>query len=283
MRKLILVEGLPGTGKTTMSRKIWEYMSVSRRTHLYQEGEGHPVDLAWCACIPMEQLDALMKKYPAYESQIERHMYIEDGYAIVPYTQFPIEDKEFFQLMESYEVYDNRVGFEIFSKLHTRKWKRFGEQAKKVDDMTVFECVFLQNHINELLLFHCMSEEQIEKYLLNLITTVNELDPILIYLNQPNVYETISKISDIRVNNEGEKVWMERVISYIQDSPFGIAHSLCGYEGMVSYFEYRKKVELNIIAKLPIETYIVENLNYDWTKTFNEIQEILDCKIEKRV
>jgi hypothetical protein len=202
-------------------------------------------------------------------------MYLEDGYAVVPYIKFPIEDKSFYQLMESYEVYDNRVGFDIFSNLHLRKWKRFGEQAQKIEELTVFECAFLQNHINELLLFHCMAEDEIEKYLLNLIATVKELEPILIYLNQPSVHETISRVSAVRVNEEGEKVWMERVIAYIENSPFGKAHSLSGFEGMVSYFEYRKKLELNIISKLPIETYILDNSNYDWTKTWEDIKEIL--------
>ena len=41
MRKLILVEGLPGTGKTTISRKISEYISTIGEAHLYQEGDGH--------------------------------------------------------------------------------------------------------------------------------------------------------------------------------------------------------------------------------------------------
>ncbi|WP_105615821.1 P-loop NTPase family protein [Vallitalea okinawensis] len=281
MRKLILVEGLPGSGKTTISKRIYEYTSTIRKTHLYQEGDGHPADLAWCACIPVEKLDCIMKEYPKYEMQIKRHMYIEDGYAVFPYTQFPIDDKSFFQLMESFEVYDNRVGFKTFSDLHIKKWKKFSQQTLEGEAMAVFECAFLQNHINELLLFHCMSEEHIKKYLLNLISTVNELNPILIYLRQPSVYETIRKVSDIRVNKEGKQVWMERVISYIQESPFGIAHSLSGFEGMVSYFEFRKEVELNIIKRLPIDSYIIDNPNYDWVNTWKEIKEILDLHVTK--
>jgi hypothetical protein len=275
VRKLILIEGIPGSGKSTLSRKIAEYMSAARKTHLYEEGEGHPADLAWCACIPVEQLDSIMKKYPDYESRMREYMYIEDGYAVVPYIQFPIEDRSFIQLMESFEVYDNRVGFETFTQLHMKKWKRFGEQASKAEDLTVFECAFLQNHINELLLFHCMSEEQVEKYLLKLITTVKDLEPVLIYLNQPSVYETLRKVSEVRLNEEGKKVWVERVIPYIENSPYGRLHSLNGFNGMVEYFEHRKRVEMNIIAKLPIETFIIDNPDYDWAKIWEDIKEIL--------
>lgn len=276
MRRLVLVEGLPGSGKTTISKKISEYMSAKRKTNLYQEGDGHPADLAWCACIPFEKLDFIYKKYPTYQQHIESCMYIEDGFVVVPYTQFSIEDNAFFQLMESYEVYDSRVGFETFSKLHMTKWKRFEELSEKSDDLTVFECAFLQNHINELLLFHCMTEKEIEKYLMNLISKVRKLEPVLIYLNQPSVYETITKVSEIRLNEKGEKEWMERVIQYIENSPYGRNNLLSGFEGMVSYFESRKKIELNIIKNLPIETYIIDNPNYEWINVWMEIQEILD-------
>jgi hypothetical protein len=276
MRKLILIEGIPGSGKTTLSKRVADYMSEKGVTKHYAEGEGHPADLAWCACIPVEELESIYEKYPKYKIHMENHMYQEDSYAIIPYTQFPIEDSEFYQLMESYEVYDNRVDFDTFTQMHHKRWKRFGEKAKIVDEVNVFECAFLQNHINELLLFHNTPVDQIEEYLMNLIQTVVELNPILIYLVQPNVYETIKRVSTARLNNQGEKVWMERVIKYIEDSNYGKLHSLNGFNGMVTYFEERKKIELKILEKLPIKSVIIENKDYDWDKVWNEIVVELD-------
>ena len=206
---------------------------------------------------------------------MKQHMYWEDRYAIIPYTRFLIEDPSFFSLLESYEVYDNRVSFQTFADLHMKKWISFGEQAKTVDEITVFECAYLQNHINELLLFHCMAEKDINDYLMKLITTVKDLNPILIYLSQPDVYETINRVSDSRVDEKGEKVWRDRVISYIENSAYGKAHSLEGFDGMVTYFKDRKKIELNIINNLPVETYIINNAEYNWDEVWEEIQKII--------
>ncbi|MDF2587122.1 MAG: hypothetical protein K0S41_963 [Anaerocolumna sp.] len=276
MGQLILVEGIPGSGKTTTSEKIYNKLSIQKKTNLYMEGDGHPADLAWCACIPLNQLDEIINNNKTYELRIREHMYIEQDYAIVPYTKIPIENPEFYHLMENFEVYNNRVGFDIFKELHVGKWNRFGEKQKNLNEVTIFECAFLQNHINELLLYHCMDERQIEKYLLELIHTVKDLNPILIYLNQKSVVETIERVSNVRVDEIGDKVWMKMVIDYVENSPYGKKHTLKGFEGMVKYFEDRKQIELNIMNKLPIKVYIVDNKEYDWEKVWTQVQSILD-------
>lgn len=276
MGRLILVEGIPGSGKTTMSMKIADYLSLQKKTEFYKEGDGHPADLAWCACIPKEQFGDLINHYPEYEKSIREHMYEEEGFVIVPYTCFPIDDPLLYQKMESFEVYDNRVSLQTFMDLHLKKWKSFGEKAKAVDEYTVFECAFLQNHINELLLFHCCEEEEIKEHLLKLIDTVKALKPIMFYLAQPDVYETIRRVSDARVDEYGNKAWMERVIPYIENTPYGFRHNLKGFEGMAEYFSDRKRMELKLIHTLPIETYVINNLNYNWYKVWEEIKTILE-------
>jgi len=271
MNKLFIVEGIPGTGKTTIAKKIFEYLSHNFKTNLYCEGDLHPADLAWCACIPIDSFDMIVKKFQHYRDQIKNNMYIENGYAIVAYTQFKIEDIEIYKLFESYEVYDNRVGFDLFTKLHLERWERFAKQEQESQEINVFECSYLQNHVNELLFFHDLSEVEISKYLLELIETTKNLNPVLFYLDQPDTYETINRVSNIRTNKNGEKVWMNRLIEYIEFSPYGVSHRLKGLDGMVKAFEARRQIELNVINKLPITTYVIKNEHYDWDEIWNEI------------
>jgi hypothetical protein len=276
MGRLILVEGIPGSGKTTIAAKIANYLSGRKKTSFYEEGASHPADLAWCACIPTEQLDEVFDRFPDYNDRMLQHLYREEGYAIIPYTRFTIEDPSFYQLMESFEVYDNRVGFDTFMDLHTKKWIRFGEQKKDVDEYIVFECAYLQNHINESLLFQCKKEKEIREYLIKLIETVKDLNPVMIYLSQPDVEETIRRVSEVRVDESGEKAWSNRVISYIENTPYGQENSLKGFEGMVDYFKARKNLELAIIKDLPMETHSIDNPNYDWETVWEEVLKIID-------
>lgn len=275
MNKLIMVEGIPGSGKSTIAKRISDYLSLRRKTNAYFEGDLHPADLAWCACIPIQELDNIINKFNDYKIAIESNMYIENGYAIVAYTKFPISNKKLYNLLESYEVYDNRVGYEVFTKLHFDRWSRFSKQAENLNEINVFECSFLQNHINESLFFHKLDTNKIIEHLISLIETVRNLNPVLFYLNQENVEETLKRVSNIRVNEKGEKIWMGRVIEYIENSPYGMSHNLKGFEGMVKAFESRRKIELEAIELLPIKSFAINNECYDWENIWAEIKKNL--------
>jgi deoxyadenosine/deoxycytidine kinase len=276
MARLILIEGIPGSGKTTLAAKTADYLASKKKTLFYEEGASHPADLAWCACIPKVRFNEVINQFPDYEKKIVEHMYQEGDYFVVPYTRFTIEDAEFYQCMESFEVYDNRVSPEVFVDLHLKKWITFGKEKESVDEYIVFECSFLQNHINELLMFHNSAREDITVYLNRLIDTVKALNPILIYLKQSNVHETIRRVSEVRVNEQGEQVWKDRVISYIENTPFGQTHGLKGFKGMVQYFEIRKMLELAILEELPVQTYILDNPDYNWEQLWVKLKEVLD-------
>ena len=62
------VEGLQGSGKSTMVRKLSElnpgYTAVL-------EGEYSPVELSWCACVNSDQYKEILKRYPHLRSEIE--------------------------------------------------------------------------------------------------------------------------------------------------------------------------------------------------------------------
>ena len=275
--KLILVEGIPGSGKSTIAKNIGEYLSANGiKTKVYTERQLHPVDLAWCACIPIEYYNSVISKYPQYQNAIRENTHFENNSAIVAYTKFTIKDPEFFKLMESYKIFNGRVGFDVFSSLFLKRWANFSMQAENWDDITVFECAYLQNQLCELIYFHNMDQNNIGKYLLALIDTVRNINPIMFYLNQPNISEHIRRIADQRVNANGEKEWLEKVILYTENSPYGKMNNLKGYSGVVQSFEIRKQIELNLIKKLPITTYIINNQNYDWDDVWNQIKQKLD-------
>lgn len=273
--KLILVEGIPGSGKSTFARKIAEYYRVGNITvNLFIEGEAHPADLGWNACVPAGQYEKMVNKYSVLRGEIRRNMRIEGGYAIVAYTQVKGAPKEFYKDMEAYEVYDGRVSDDVFFNLHYNRWRSFGENALANDDLNIFECAFMQNHVNELLFWRDADMKTIIEHHNKLIATVESLSPVLIYLSQPDIRETILRIAKERVSPDSDN-WIDRCIAYCESSPFGKKHGIKGFEGAMQFFEIRKRLEMEILDQLSIPRTIVENPDFNWDDVWTKIAEYL--------
>ena len=269
--KLILVEGIPGSGKSLYAQRIAEfYIHRGFTVNLYNEGGFHPADLAWNACLPIEKSDSILAPYESFRKEIDINTHIEDDYAIISYTQVNTDIQDFFKAMESYEVYDNRVPFEVFNKLHLKRWSEFSQLAKHRDELTVFECAFLQNHVNELMLWNLADFETIKQHLNTLILTVIPISPVLVYLSQSDVGETISRVAKERVfENE---TWIDGFVHYIENTPYGKLHNVEGLNGIVQFLQKRQSVEMEIIKTLPIQTFVFENYNYDWESLWMEVE-----------
>ncbi|QVK18771.1 thymidylate kinase [Mycoplasmatota bacterium] len=274
--RLILVEGIPGSGKTMISRKIkHDLESKGEKAILYNEGDVHPADLAWHAYISLNEFERIVKEYPKYKTSLIKYTQIEENFALVAYTKLGIREKELFKYFEEHEVYDGRVPFEVFKKLHFKRWTKFVDQVNS-DSIIIFECAYLQNHINELFAFHNKDRDNIIKYMLELINIVKKLKPILIYLSQPDVGETISRVAKERVSPDKSQYedWIDLVISYVEKSMYGKLNNLKNFDGAIKFFEHRKKLELAVIEQLPIDKVVIENPDYNWEKVFNKIKSL---------
>lgn len=274
MNRLLLIEGIPGSGKTTMAEKVKEFLERrGQSVKLFQEGELHPADLAWLSVIPLEKFNEI-RQHPLFEGRLKGNYSLEDGHAILAYTQLrlPDEGREWMEYFDQHEVYDQRVPFEEFKSLHFSRWERFGREAES-ETTYIFECAYLQNHISEMLRAHDMGEEQIIQYMIDLIQTVKTLNPKLIYLNQPSVRETIQRVADERRSPEPErwKDWIDLVAEYVEDSPYGKRTEAKGFDGVVQFIQDRKVLEMKVMEKLDIEVRVVNNPDYDWKKVEQQI------------
>lgn len=272
--KLIMIEGIPGSGKSSFARRAAaHYAKRGRQTRLYNEGDAHPADLAWNACIPLAEREQTLAPYAVLRPEIDRQTRIEDGYAIIAYTQVQTQDKSFFAAMEGYEVYDRRVPYETFAGLHRKRWQAFGKRAEIEDELTIFECALLQNHVTELLLWHLLDEAAIQKHVRALVDAVASLSPVLVYLSPPDVRQTVVRVAKERVFAGGS--WMEGMIEYTERTPYGKAHRLQGLDGVVQCLEARKRIELGIIQALPIYSIVLDNIDNDWEALWTRLEQKL--------
>lgn len=274
--RLILIEGIPGSGKSTIANKIKEYLeSRGIKVKLYSEGDAHPTDLAWHAYLTMDEYNQILKENPAYKDVLMQYTQIEGEHAIVAYTKLglPMKSKVLIEYLESKEVYDGKVDLETFKSLHFKRWRAFAKNKVNDDCVYIFECAYLQNHVNELIGYCCKSKDYIEAYMLELIHIVKCLNPKLIYLTQSDVEETIRRVAEERVSPDKSKWddWIELVIRYIENSKYAQVENLKGYEGAIRFFKDRKKCEELIIEKLDIDKAVIHNISYDWNKVFEDV------------
>ena len=282
--KLILVEGIPGSGKSTIAIKIRDYLNSNNiNARVYSEGDLHPADLVWCSYVPIKDYEVLLQKFFEYSDIIKEYTLIEDDYAIVAYTKlgFAPRENEMMIYFEEHEIYDGKVDLETFYNINMKRWSRFADNFKSNDCVYIFECAFLQNHLCELMGTRLKDNNYIINYFITLVKTATKLNPMHIYLSQQSRKETILRVAKERELPYKTKMedWINLVINWVENSQYGKLHQLKGFDGVVKFMEDRKMIEMNVFDNLPIDKYIVNNTEYNWDEVFDNIKGILNENI----
>lgn len=259
--KLILVEGLCGTGKSTLAERLHGYLiQQGMSSHFYDEGaQGHPTSLNWQSFFRAEEYEALLMRYPDASSEIRSFAIKNGSDYLIPYR----EVSEFNKLEALYAELKSRELFWTDSPVAAlseftfsiqQHWARFAEFASNSDDVYVLEAVFFQHQIHDLLRHYQADDRQIEQHIQAIADRIASLHPVVMYLTQTNVRE--------------QQVW----ISSIRSRPSFAT------EQNITFMEKRKGIELKLLDMLPFPTYIIENENLDWEEVFRKMLHSLRLK-----
>ena len=274
--RLILVEGIPGVGKTTTARKIKaKLIEEGKDVILYEEGMSHPADMAWNACLKEDEYNDFIKKCSEmWEgskksiskeeliSRIQRQTRIEDNNVILAYTKIDFPEDCYWSLIgdvASKEICDGRKSLDEFRDIHLRRWSKFAEQALLNDNIYIFECAFLQNHIFELLGVYEKSDEEIYLYLKSLLETVKSLSPSIVYIEPSSVEDIIIQAANESKSPEGSRPdWIDEVANWVSNMNFGKSHNLKGIEGVFYFCKERLRIDKLMIEKLNVPVTIIK-------------------------
>ena len=274
--QILFIEGLPGSGKTTFAKKLKKYYeSKGIRVVQFSEGDLHPIDLAWCSIMKKEEFEHVLKKYSFMKDEILRQTKLEDDMYITAYTRVRHEDvtKAFYDDMKPYEIYANK-NLNEFLEAHLKRYTYFSEHHDQ-DTLYIFECVFLQNHITELILNHNKDKEQMIAYFKMLAQPLLKLNPIIFYIYQMDIKHTLQKIIEERRTDQPEKYrdWIDEVTIYLESTQHAKDLDFLGKEGMLRYGKYRQNLEVKVMKKLGISHKIFE-LDIDYDKVFEDMKKI---------
>lgn len=248
MRNNLFIEGLPGTGKSTLLNRLaggWAGW------HAYREGDLSPVELAWCSYLTEAEWKGILHKYPAFGEEIRDRTKIEESHYIVAYTQILAENRAFYQEMEQHEIYNGRVDFQTFHDVVMKRYRQFsGENS-------LFECSFFQNSIESMMLFYQMEENDILAFYGEAYGILKERGFGLIYLDSAQIRDNLLHIKKERSDEDGNEMWYPLMLNYLKDSPYGKDHGYGGLEDVISHFERRRKLEMRILREIIKEDCLI--------------------------
>lgn len=241
MKKNIFIEGMQGTGKTTLlntlAKKHPEYQ-------VYREGDLSPAELAWCSYMTKERWESMLSKYPVLEQEIKAKTMTEGDRYITAYTQILAETRTFYEDMEQYEIYNGRVTFPVFHDIIMKRYEALPEGKH------LFECSFLQNSIESMMLFYQMEDTEIVEFYREAYEILKKKDFWLLYLDSEKIRENILQIKKERSDENGNEMWYPLMLNYLKESPYGKAHNYQGLDDMIGHFERRRVLELRIIREV---------------------------------
>ncbi|MFS0671896.1 hypothetical protein [Ornithinibacillus sp. 179-J 7C1 HS] len=261
--KLILVEGLPGFGKSTTAKIIHDTLVEKNiDVQLYLEGDlNHPADYDRVACFTKEQYEQLIVYSGDLVEAIKEHIIFNGGNYLVPYGKmkydFNIEFPEsLFNWVFQHDIYE--LPFDQNMELITNRWEEFAQNALRSDKIYIFECCFIQNPVTIGMVKYNGPREKVIDYVKRLEKIIERLNPTLFYVEQNNL-----EFSFRKAVQERPKMWYEGFIDYYTNQGFGKEKNYKGLEGTLKVLEERLKLEAEIYDRLNIKKHKVNNSNYE--------------------
>ena len=255
MHRLIIVEGLPCSGKSTTSKHIADRTGAK----FYDEGSGdHPADYEFHAFVKHSEFS----KFSPKEQELIKQAAVSrsDGY-IISLKQF---SGELFDKLLHYKIYDF-LPWETESPIMLDKWKEF-INAVKPNELYVFNCVLLQNPMCETMMRFGFGTQKSSEYINSISEIIRPLDPFIVYLHNDNIRDSIEKT----VSERGTD-WLNGVIDYHCKGAYGKAEKLIGFDGYIKALEERQRRETEILRGLNVQYIIINNPNENWDKTYSRI------------
>ncbi len=259
----IWIEGLQGSGKSTLLQEI---VTLNPELKVCREGDYSPVELAWCSWLDAAQYEAVLARYEAISEEIKQHTIQEKDRFIVMYTQILTDIPGFHRDLEQYEIYNGRKTFVEVKDIVTSRYHAFR------DNGYIFECSFLQNLTEDLILFHEKSDDEILDLYRELFGCLENDNFRLLYLYSENIEENIRIISKERSDIDGTPLWLPMMLDYFKMSPYATRRNLEGFDDLIEHLRHRQELELRIIKEVVGEQAIVLK-SKGWTK--EQVSEIV--------
>lgn len=256
--RLILLEGVPCTGKTSTARFV---SSQVRGWHpdvrLYtEEALWHPADLVNYSFLTPEQY----REFPEDDRVLLPVEPTENPEGYLVYTADLYDELR--EKLETFKLYGCQP-WEVERPLMLERWRQFVRKAMDEDAIYIFDGVFFERPICEMMMWFDLKRDEIESFMKELAEIMRPLEPFIIYLESDQIEARVRKVSA-----ERDYEWLEDFIAYHTGQGYGEQDM----EGCIAALEARQGLELGLLQKLSIAHLIIQNPFEDWVESNNIIR-----------
>lgn len=277
--KLIIVEGLPGSGKSTAAKMIYDILKDKEvDSELYIEGNyNHPADFDGMSYFDDEDFIKLKKAYPESADLLSSIAVKSHNGYIIPYKKVnkelvvSFEHKVFNEITKN-DVYE--LPLEIHSQLVVDRWSEFVNNYVNQEKVVIFECCLIQNPVTVTMIKNNSSKETTMNYVNSLAKKIMPLNPVLIYVEQDDIRKSFGKAV-----YERSKDWIDGFINYYTNQGYGLYNKLKGLDGVIEILKERIIIEKEIYDSLNLTKCRVDNSQFNNDLLKEKLENIIETCI----
>lgn len=261
--KLIIVEGLPGFGKSTTAQLINDILSQNKiEVELFLEGNlNHPADYDGVSCFNKFEFDRLLSNSGDFKEVLLKRVLKKGSNYLLPYRKIKNEFGDqfsdgLFNDISRNDIYE--LPFDKNVELIADKWQDFAEIALEDDKVYIFECCFIQNPLTIGMIKYGEQKEKIINYVMKVAKIIENLNPMLFYVEQDDL-----EFSFRKALKERNPEWSTGIVDYYTNQGYGKEHNHSGVEGAIKVLEARRNLELEIFDMLKMKKEKINNTKYE--------------------
>ena len=275
--KLILFEGIPGSGKSTAATFLQTQLEKAGvPVRFWREGNfDHPADFESVACLNSAQYRNLIARHPDVAGLLEEQLTVHGDDHLIKYRKLQslhpeqISSRLMVEL-SGYDVYDG-LPMKDYCRLALQRWQDYQAAAIQSNEINILECCLLQNPLTVMLARHNADPQLAREQVVRVARIIEPLTPLVVYLKPRDVRTAL-----LYAREQRPREWAEFVTWYLTGQAYGKAHCLEGYEGVIHFYEMRQKLEVNLLRDLSIRSLVIEHSGMEWDTCYDQIMEFVN-------